>query len=448
MKNLKTILATLILFVGLQTTAQSLVDGKYSSTFGNISMTTEYDKEFPNGSLIYGDYKESGTISGYYANFEKEIKGTFYNGSSEGKYIFILPFALTANKPISTMNGFWGYNSDNKNDTNAANQWNITGKTGSSVAIKNETNVWSGTWNTTDGNMHLVQVGKNVTGRYKGIGTVTAIYNPSTRLLKGTFLNQNINKTGYIEFYFEGNTFKGKWGWNSNMTEGNWDGTKYIKNNKELSKKPSSSTSASSTQSPTAENQSNTNKDEDNNVRSIKQGLRTNYNANSNRTVKVSLLKIIRGNNFTTRLEELYGFVGIEVYKVTNSGSTLLKSFGNKNQYFFNTTENNPFPGNIFGTYSFPNQPNYQREFQISTADWNNPNVRFEVRLWHHIKGKIYGPNRDYVKYTETFNLNTIGLDRNNKIWVGKDYKNGENTDSILDLDFKNSRALFKVEVN
>ena len=129
MKNLKTILATLILFVGLQTTAQSLVDGKYSSTFGNISMTTEYDKEFPNGSLIYGDYKESGTISGYYANFEKEIKGAFYNGSSEGKYIFILPFALTANKPISTMNGFWGYNSDNKNDTNANDKWNITERT-------------------------------------------------------------------------------------------------------------------------------------------------------------------------------------------------------------------------------------------------------------------------------------------------------------------------------
>lgn len=210
----------------------------------------------------------------------------------------------------------------------------------------------------------------------------------------------------------------------------------------------SSTTTTSTTQTTTSANQRNTNNDVDNNVKSIKQGLRNTYNASTNRTVKVSLLKIIRGNNFTTRLEELYGFVGIEVYKVTNSGSQLLKSFGNKNQYFFNTTENSAFPGSLFGIHSFPNQPNYQREFQISEADWNNPNVHFEIRLWHHIKGKIYGPNRDYSKYSETYNLNTIGVDRNNKIWVGKDYKNGENTDSVLDLDFKNSRALFKIEIN
>jgi hypothetical protein len=446
----KKIILVFILSILGKANAQSIVDGKYNSTFGNISMTTEFDKEFPNGSLIYGDYRENGTISGYYADFQKEIKGTFFNGSSEGKYIFILPFTLSANKPISAMNGFWGYNSDNKNDTNPSNQWNITAKIGTPIDIKNVTNVWSGTWNTTDGKMHLVQVGKNITGRYKGVGTVEATYNPSTRILKGTFTNNNFNKTGYIEFYFEGNTFKGKWGWTTAMTEGNWDGTKDIKNNKELSKAVSSNTTSttSSSQTSTAENQSNTNKDVDNNVKSIKQGLRNTYNANTNRTVKVSLLKIIRGNNFTTRLEELYGFAGIEVYKVTNSGSQLLKSFGNKDQYFFNTTENSAFPGNIFGIHTFSNQPNYVREYQISVADWNNPNVRFEVRLWHHIKGKIYGPNRDYEKYSETYNLNTIGVDRNNKIWVGKDYKNGENTDSILDLDFKNSRALFKVEVN
>lgn len=446
MKNLKRILAFTILLIGLESFAQTIVDGMYNSSFGNITMSSEVDKEFPNGSLIYGDYKGSGTISGYYADFRKEIKGTFFNGSSEGKFIFIMPFAISANKPVESMNGFWGYNSDNKNSTSANDKWNITARTGNAINIKNVTNVWSGKWNTTDGDMHLVQVGNKITGRYKGIGTVSATYNPSTRLLTGTFSNEKIRKTGFIKFYFEGNTFKGNWGWTPSMTEGNWDGTKDLKNNKELSKKPTTTTSSS--QNPTAENQSNTSKDEDNSVRSIKQGLRTTYDANTNRMVKVSLLKIIRGNNFTTRLEELYGFVGIEVYKVTNSGSTLLKSFGNKNQYFFNTTESSAFPGNIFGKYSFPNQPNYEREFQISTADWNNPNIRFEVRLWHHIKGKIYGPNRDYEKYSETFNLNSIGVDRKNKIWVGKDYKNGENKDSVLDLDFKNSRALFKVEVN
>lgn len=444
MKKLQLVIAIAFLFLGFNSYSQSIVDGMYNSTFGKVNMTTEFDKEFPNGSLIYGDYRENGTISGYYADFQKEIKGTFFNGSSEGKYIFLMPFTISANQPIKSMNGFWGYTSDNKNSTNANDKWNITEKTGSSINIKNLNNVWSGTWNTTDGNMHLVQVNKNITGRYKGIGTVTAVYNPSTRLLKGTFLNQKINKTGYIEFYFEGNSFKGKWGWTSAMTEGNWDGTKYTKNNKELSKMVTPTPAPNQA----AENQKNTSKDEDNSVKSIKQGLRSNVKTTANKTLKISVLKIIRGNNSTFRLEELYGFAGIEVTKVTSAKSELLKSFGDKTQYFFQTTESNPFGGNLFGRYSFPNQPNYVREFEISQADWNNPNVRIEIRLWHHIKGKIYGTNRDYQKYSEVYDLRNIGVDRDNKIWVGKDYQNGENKDSIFDLDFLNSRALFKIQVN
>ena len=92
----------------------------------------------------------------------------------------------------------------------------------------------------------------------------------------------------------------------------------------------------------------------------------------------------------------------------------------------------------MFGSHVFADESQFIREFQISQADWNNPNVRFEVRLWHHIKGKITGTNRDYQKHSSTFNLNTIGVNRDNKIWVGKDYNNGENIDSILDIDFAN----------
>jgi hypothetical protein len=450
MKNLKPITLLLFLLIGLQSFAQSIVDGIYSSTFGNVSMTTEFDKEFPNGSIIYGDYRENGTMSGFYADFQKEIKGTFFNGSSEGKYIFLLPFTMSANKPIDAMNGFWGYTSDNKNSANANDKWNITAKTGTPINIKNATNVWSGTWNTTDGKMHLVQVGKNVTGRYKGLGTITAVYNPSSRLLKGTFLNLNNSKSGNFEFYFEGNSFKGKWGWTAAMTGGNWDGTKEVKTNKELSKRASTTNQTvanTTTQNSPIENQKNTNSDPDNSIRSIKQGLRSTTNANSNRTLKISLLKIIRGNNTIYRFEELYGFVGVEVFRVTNSQSVLVASFGNKKQYFFDTTENSTFPRTIFGSHVFANEAQFIREFQISQADWNNPNVRFEVRLWHHLKGKIIGTNRNYQKTSSTFNLNTIGVNRDNKIWVGKDYNNGENTDSIFDIDFANSRALFKVEV-
>lgn len=448
---MKKIFLVFILSIIGKANAQSFTDGIFTTTFGNISWTTETGSDYPDGGFVYGDYKDKGTILGRFDNNGKEVIGSFHNGASEGKFIFMSPYGADNffSNGIKTFAGNWGYSSNNKYSQNPEHEWKVTGKTAHKDAIKNVTNVWSGKWNTTDGAMYLMQIGNKITGTYKGVGTVDATYNPSSRILKGTFKNTKINKIGYIEFYFEGNTFKGKWGWNASMTEGNWDGTKHVKNNKELSKAVTTSqpTSTTTSQNATATDQKNTNKDQDNTVKSIKQGLRSNPNVSSNKTIKVSLLKIIRGNNFTLRLEELYGFAGIEFYKVTNSGSTLIKSFGNKDQYFFNTTESNVFPRNVFGIHVFSNQPNYNREFQISAADWNNPNVKFEIRLWHHIKGKIYGPNRDYGKYSETYNLNSIGVDRNNKIWVGKDYKNGENTDSVLDLDFLNSRALFKIEV-
>lgn len=431
--------------------SQSFTDGIFTTTFGNITWTAESGSDYPNGGIVYGDYKDKGTITGSFDNNGKEVIGSFHNGAAEGKFIFMSPFGADNffSSGIKTFAGNWGYNTNNKYSQNPEHEWKVTSKTAQKDAIKNVTNVWSGKWNTTDGAMYLLQVGNKITGTYKGVGTVEATYDPSTRLLKGTFTNNSFNKTGYIEFFFEGNTFKGKWGWTTAMTEGNWDGTKHIKNNKEFPKAATpSQTTAATSQNASANDQKNTNKDEDNAIKSIRQGLRSNPNVSSNKTIKVSLLKIIRGSNFNLRLEELYGFAGIEVYKITNSGSTLIKSFGDKDQYFFNTTESNVFPRNLLGIHSFSNQPNYSREFQISATDWNNPNVRFEVRLWHHIKGKIYGPNRDYEKYSETYNLNSIGVDINNKIWVGKDYKNGENTDSIFDLDFLNSRALFKIEVN
>jgi hypothetical protein len=390
----KKIILVFILSVLGKANAQSPnSDGVYSTTYGKVTLTTEYGSEFPGGfGITYGDYKDKGTITGSVGGStnSQELTGTFYNGAAEGKFIFLPKnkdlFKNTFSAEITGFTGFWGYNSDNKYSSNPNDKWDGTRTQKGVQVIQNVTNVWSGKWNTTDGAMYLMQIGNKITGTYKGVGTIEANYNPATRLLKGTFKNNNFNKTGYLEFYFEGNTFKGKWGWTTAMNEGNWDGTKDIKNNKELSKAATSSssqTTATTTQNTNSSNQQNTNKDVDNTVKSIKQGLRNTYNANTNRTVKVSLLKIIRGNNFTTRLEELYGFVGIEVYKVTNSGSQLLKSFGNKDQYFFNTTENSAFPGNLFGIHSFSNQPSYEREFQISAADWNNPNIRFEVRLWH-----------------------------------------------------------------
>ena len=390
MENFKRILAFTILLIGLESFAQTIVDGIYSTTFGNITMSSEVDKEFPNGSLIYGDYKESGTISGYYADFRKEIKGTFFNGSSEGKFILMMPFAISANKPVESMNGFWGYNSDNKNSTSANDKWNITARTGNAINIKNVTNVWSGKWNTTDGDMHLVQVGNKITGRYKGIGTVSATYNPSTRLLTGTFSNEKIHKTGFIKFYFEGNTFKGEWGWTPSMTEGNWDGTKDLKNNKELSKKPTVSTNTASSQSSSANQNAN-----------VTSSGTTKF------TVKAVSLDASGGDN--------YGFFGCKLFKVTASGRELINSFGKKPSDFYNSTEKEASKL-LNAKHKFSNSAQYFREFILENSDLNNSTIKFELEIYTHMKSKSIGSNINYGYKKEILRLDQISLDQPIKI--------------------------------
>ena len=386
MENFKRILAFTILLIGLESFAQTIVDGIYSTTFGNITMSSEVDKEFPNGSLIYGDYKESGTISGYYADFRKEIKGTFFNGSSEGKFIFMMPFAISANKPVESMNGFWGYNSDNKNSTSANDKWNITARTGNAINIKNVTNVWSGKWKTTDGDMHLVQVGNKISGRYKGIGTVSATYNPSTRLLTGTFSNEKISKTGFIKFYFEGNTFKGEWGWTPSMTEGNWDGTKDLKNNKELSKKPTASTNTASSQSSTANQNAN-----------VTSSGTTKF------TVKAVSLDASGGDN--------YGFFGCKLFKVTASGRELINSFGKKPSDFFNSTEKEASKL-LNAKHKFSNSAQYFREFILENSDLSNSTIKFELEIYTHMKSKSIGSNINYGYKKEILRLDQISFDQ------------------------------------
>ncbi|HQA73431.1 hypothetical protein [Flavobacterium sp.] len=378
----KKIILVFILSVLGKANAQSFTDGIFTTTFGNISWTTETGTDYPNGGMVYGDYKDKGTIIGSFDNNGKEVVGSFHNGAAEGKFVFITPYGkdnFFANG-IKTFAGNWGYSSNNKYSQNPDYEWKVTGKIGEKDAVKNVTNVWSGKWNTTDGAMYLMQVGNKITGTYKGVGTVEATYNPSTRLLKGTFTNNNFNKTGYIEFYFEGNTFKGKWGWNTSMTEGNWDGTKHVKNNKELSK-----------------------------------NVLTNQLSNS--SSKKILFRIqaksiyLNEHGVNPSNVSLYGFVGFELYKVTNNSRVEVLSFGNKSKYLFNTNENQAFVEG--STYIFPNQPTYYREYEISEADWNNNNIQFELKVFHHIKAEKFGSNRDGKYFSETLDFKLIKLNTN-----------------------------------
>lgn len=389
MKNLKPITLLLFLLIGLQSFAQSFTDGIFTTSFGPISWTTETGSEYPNGGIVYGDYKDKGTFIGNFNNNGKEVKGTFFNGSAEGKFVFIAPFGKTfSNQNIKSFSGFWGYNSDNIYSQNAADEWNVTGKTGEKNSIKNVTNVWSGKWNTTDGNMILQQVGNKIEGTYKGVGTVTATYNPSNRLLKGTFLNKQTNKTGFLEFYFEGNSFKGKWGWTAAMTGGNWNGDKHEKNNKELLKATTQTTTT------TANN---------NNVNSS--NLKEKYRINITEIyVQAKNLPIAAASQYWS----FYGFSGVRVYKVTNAAKEEIKSFGNKGQNFFDKTENSPLNNNSKTPFVFSNTPDFYRDFEINKSDLNNPNVSIEVEFWHHIKVKVAGPNKDYGKVRKTLILGAI----------------------------------------
>ncbi|VXB34255.1 exported hypothetical protein [Flavobacterium sp. 9AF] len=248
---MKKIILIIALVLSLISNAQqTFIDGVYNTNYGTINLTVELGIEYPNGGMIYGDYKGIGTITGISSNKAKEIVGSFHNGAAEGKFVFFCPFGKLHffEGGISSFDGNWGYATDNKYSTNPDYIWKVTSKVAGSDAIKNVTNVWSGKWNTTQGYIILQQVGNKVTGKYHDVGNIDATYNPTTKKLTGTFTN-NGNK-GYLEYSFEGNSFKGKWGWTTALTGGNWDGTKHVKNNKVIANSSSSNTFNNLTASP------------------------------------------------------------------------------------------------------------------------------------------------------------------------------------------------------
>lgn len=378
--------------------------GTFSTKYGDLKLVTE------NG-IIYGDYANGGTILAVEKKFNggSRLCGLFHNGADRGKFYFE---KTTANKNIK---GHFNYDNNitlndiandaifqMKFDFDAKWLWDGT-KANNTSPTDTKTAVFNGLWNTTDGNLILQQVGNKVTGTYKNVGTVDGIYNTQTRKLKGTFYNNNTKKTGHFEFDFEGNTFKGKWGWTAAMTDGNWNGTKNIKNNKVVV----TTTIASPSNSQST-----------NNTSSSKYSIRLLAMSTA------SKIAYVPGN-------EMYGFAGLRVFRVTNSGREEIRSFGNKNSNYFDRTENNSFP-NSKSNYDFPNTPEFIREFTINDADLNNPNVDIEVEIWHHLKLKTFGKNDDYKYVKQVLTMErmieikdvSVGKSCNNG--VAKDYQNSD----------------------
>lgn len=369
-------------------------EGTYQTQYGVVKLVYE------NG-IYYGDYAGSGTILAFeYFNRDLELHGIFFNGNARGKFLW----RAGANLQVQGFSGHFAYDNTSSlqdlrgkgiyyiSDFQTANsQFNWNGKRTSTAKVTNlETAVWSGKWTTNFADLVLEQVGNRVTGTYGNIGTINGTFDKSGKVLKGTFTNNG--RTGFLEFDFEGNDFKGKWGWNQQMTENPaWTGNKAIKTNKPLTV-------------PLA------------------------VVPNSTRKITVRIASVMLEEIPSNRNPEIYGFAGIRVYRVTGSGREEIRSFGNKSANFFDRTENNPFQKDSRYDYrvDFANTAEYIREFTISSADLNNPNVDIEVEIWHHIKGKVLGPNFDMGFHKEVLNLEGIRFESGGLLRIGQGYRNGQ----------------------
>jgi hypothetical protein len=389
--KLKLLFASLFLMLSSWATAQ-MWEGTYQTQYGAVKLVYE------NG-IYYGDYAGNGTILAFeYFNRDHELHGVFFNGNARGKFLwragaslqtqgFSGHFAYDNAVSLQDLRGKGIYFISEFQTGNPQFNWN--GKRTSTSKVTNlETGVWSGKWKSNFAELDLQQVGNRVTGNYGNLGDIDATFDKSKKILKGTFTNKG--QKGYLEFAFTGNEFKGKWGWTTQMTESMaWTGSKLVKSNKPIP---------------------------------------VPVSASATKKITFRLGSIMASDIPNHRNPELYGFAGIKVYRVTSSGREEIKPFGNKAPNYFDRTENNPFPRDSRYAYrvDLPNSPEYIREFTISTQDLNNPNVDIEVEIWHHVKGKVLGPNYDMGYYKEILNLEGIRFESGNLLRVGQEYRYGQ----------------------
>lgn len=390
----------LLLLLQISNWAQAQMwQGTYQTQYGPVKLVHE------NG-IYYGDYAGGGTVIAfeYYNAGNYELQGLFFNGNARGKFVWRL-----AGQSLQVQ-GFRGnYAYDNSislqdirskaqyfaNEFDVANtdfQW--TGKRTSTAQVTDlQTAVWSGKWTTNFADLVLEQVGNQVSGKYGNVGEIKATFDKSGKVLKGTFTNNG--RTGYLEFSFTGNGFTGKWGWDQQMTESTaWTGNKLVKSNKPV---------------PVA------------------------AAASATRKISVRLASIVAEEIPDYRNPEIYGFAGVRVYRVTASGREEIRPFGNKNANYFDRTENNPFPRDSRYAYrvDLASTPDFLREFNIASNDLNNPNVDIEIEVWHHIKGKVLGPNFDMGYYKEVLNIETIRFENGGLLRVGQGYRNGQRQSNL-----------------
>ncbi|XLS29145.1 hypothetical protein ACJD0Z_18350 [Flavobacteriaceae bacterium M23B6Z8] len=107
----------------------------------------------------------------------------------------------------------------------------------------------SGKYKTNFGEIDLFEYDNNVIrGKYyETNGKLIGKYYPSSKKIVGRFYNGKQKKWGHFQFLMKGTKIYGKWGWDSKMQSGSWNGSllRQLK-----SKKTSSNTVTSSTKKP------------------------------------------------------------------------------------------------------------------------------------------------------------------------------------------------------
>lgn len=193
MKYLITILVSLSLSF---TAAATDWGGIWNTNFGEVRLVQK-------GKVIVGTYGEFGhvivhTISG------NTVNGIFFNKGKLGD------FQWTRNG--YRFSGKWAWKGKP-----LAGSW-----TGTAVRRTGFLK-YEGIWETTYGNIHFVQNGHNqMAGTYGAKGWVIGSYNPTTKILKGTYSNNGVSNLKPFEMKFNGITFSGKY---EQTAWGSWKGT-------------------------------------------------------------------------------------------------------------------------------------------------------------------------------------------------------------------------------
>jgi uncharacterized cupin superfamily protein len=181
------------------------IAGVYKTDFNEMTLQQ-------NGNQVAGTYKHSGgriegTLHG------NTLTGWWYQTNGKGRFTFVF------NDNFTSFTGKWAYNNDEPN-----RNWNGT-KTSGFISQSPSPYAVSGVYKTDFNEMTLQQNGNQVAGTYKHSGgRIEGTLHGNT--LTGWWYQTN--GKGRFTFVFNSNftSFIGKWAYNNDEPNRNWNGTR------------------------------------------------------------------------------------------------------------------------------------------------------------------------------------------------------------------------------